>query len=92
MGHTISRKSIKKIITILTAAILVLLPVGGSIREVHAEGEESSDSGMSLEHEKMYFVKCFSQKSERKIPNLRNRIFPYISRKHFHMIVVQSVA
>lgn len=52
MGHTISRKSIKKIITILTAAILVLLPVGGSIREVHAEGEESSDSGMSLEHEK----------------------------------------
>ena len=34
------------------AAILVLLPVGGSIREVHAEGEESSDSGMSLEHEK----------------------------------------
>ena len=41
MGHTISRKSIKKIITILTAAILVLLPVGGSIREVHAEGEES---------------------------------------------------
>ena len=52
MGHTISRKSIKKIITILTAAILVLLPVGGSIREVHAEGEESLDSGMSLEHEK----------------------------------------
>ena len=52
MGHTISRKSIKKIITILTAVILVLLPVGGSIREVHAEGEESSDSGMSLEHEK----------------------------------------
>ena len=52
MGHTISRKSIKKIITILTAAILVLLPVGGSIREVHAEGEESSDSGMSLEHVK----------------------------------------
>ena len=52
MGHTISRKSIKKIITILTAAVLVLLPVGGSIREVHAEGEESSDSGMSLEHEK----------------------------------------
>ncbi|MCI7189121.1 MAG: hypothetical protein MR998_00545, partial [Lachnospiraceae bacterium] len=40
----------------------------------------------------VYFVKCFSQKSERKIPNLRNRIFPYISRKHFHMIVVQSVA
>ena len=29
MGHTISRKSIKKIIAILTAAILVLLPVGG---------------------------------------------------------------
>lgn len=52
MGHTISRKGIKKIITILTAAILVLLPVGGSIREVHAEGEEASDSGMSLEHEK----------------------------------------
>lgn len=52
MGHTISRKSIKKIITILTAAVLVLLPVGGSIREVHAEGEEASDSGMSLEHEK----------------------------------------
>ena len=40
----------------------------------------------------MYFVKCFSQKSERKIPNLRNGIFPYISRKHFHMIMVQSVA
>ena len=40
----------------------------------------------------MYFVKCFSQKSERKIPNFRNGIFPYISRKHFHMIVVQSVA
>ncbi|MGO5027208.1 hypothetical protein ACTQ3O_13305, partial [Mediterraneibacter faecis] len=37
----------------------------------------------------MYFVKCFSQKSERKIPNFRNGIFPYISRKHFHMIVVQ---
>ena len=40
----------------------------------------------------VYFVKCFSQKSERKIPNFRNGIFPYISRKHFHMIVVQSVA
>lgn len=40
----------------------------------------------------VYFVKCFSQKSERKIPNLRNGIFPYISRKHFHMIMVQSVA
>ena len=40
----------------------------------------------------VYFVKCFSQKSERKIPNLRNGIFPYISRKHFHMIVMQSVA
>lgn len=40
----------------------------------------------------LYFVKCFSQKSERKIPNFRNGIFPYISRKHFHMIVVQSVA
>ena len=52
MGHTISRKSIKKIIIILTAAVLVLLPVGGSIREVHAEGEEASDSGMSLDHEK----------------------------------------
>lgn len=52
MGHTISRKGIKKIITILTAAVLVLLPVGGSIREVHAEGEEASDSGISLEHEK----------------------------------------
>lgn len=52
MGHTISRKSIKKIITILTAAVLILLPVGGSIREVHAEGEEALDSGMSLEHEK----------------------------------------
>ena len=44
------------------------------------------------ELKQVYFVKCFSQKSERKIPNLRNRIFPYISRKHFHMIVVQSVA
>ena len=52
MGRTIGRNRIEKIITILTAAILVLLPVGGSIREVHAEGEESSDSGMSLEHEK----------------------------------------
>lgn len=41
---------------------------------------------------RVYFVKCFSQKSERKIPNLRNGIFPYISRKHFHMIVMQSVA
>lgn len=40
----------------------------------------------------MYFVKCFSQKSERNIPNFRNGIFPYISRKHFHMIMVQSVA
>ena len=40
----------------------------------------------------LYFVKCFSQKSERKIPNLRNGIFLYISRKHFHMIVMQSVA
>lgn len=42
--------------------------------------------------DRLYFVKCFSQKSERKIPNFRNGIFPYISRKHFHMIVVQSVA
>ena len=40
----------------------------------------------------VYFVKCFSQKSERNIPNFRNGIFPYISRKHFHMIMVQSVA
>ena len=40
----------------------------------------------------LYFVKCFSQKSERNIPNFRNGIFPYISRKHFHMIMVQSVA
>ena len=44
------------------------------------------------ELKQVYFVKCFSQKSERNIPNFRNGIFPYISRKHFHMIVVQSVA
>ena len=75
MGHTISRKSIKKIITILTAAILVLLPVGGSIREVHAEGEESSDSGMSLEHEKTvtenadgtYDLKLTVRKSKQRV-------------------------
>lgn len=52
MGHTISRKIIKRMITILTAAVLVLIPVGGSIRQVHAEGEGGSDPGMSLEHEK----------------------------------------
>lgn len=52
MGHTISRKNIKRWITILTAAVLVLLPVGGSIRQVHAEGEGDPGSGMSLEHEK----------------------------------------
>lgn len=52
MGHTISRKIIKRMMTILTAAVLVLIPVGGSIRQVHAEGEGGSDSGMSLEHEK----------------------------------------
>ena len=49
-------------------------------------------SGAEHTGSRVYFVKCFSQKSERNIPNFRNGIFPYISRKHFHMIMVQSVA
>ena len=63
-------------------------------REVYSKSKTAptEEEREKFRQEYLYFVKCFSQKSERKIPNLRNRIFPYISRKHFHMIVVQSVA
>ena len=52
MGHTISRKNIKKIITVLTAAVMVLIPIGGSIRQVQAEEEQKTNAAISLEHEK----------------------------------------
>ena len=52
MGHTISRKNIKKIITVLTAAVMVLIPIGGSIRQVQAEEEQEINPAISLEHEK----------------------------------------
>lgn len=64
-----------------------LCNMGGAIQSISKEADSLSRVEFYL-----YFVKCFSQKSERKIPNFRNGIFPYISRKHFHMIVVQSVA
>ena len=69
--------------------------VGEYVRQRH-EIQKMHDRKKDLKGDeylsRLYFVKCFSQKSERKIPNFRNGIFPYISRKHFHMIVVQSVA
>ena len=52
MGHTISRKNIKKMITLLTAAVMVLIPIGGSIRQVQAEEEQKTNPAISLEHEK----------------------------------------
>lgn len=61
----------------------------GHIIHINADAFRNADV---LDEEYVYFVKCFSQKSERNIPNFRNGIFPYISRKHFHMIMVQSVA
>jgi len=70
--------------------VAVLLDYAGSRRGLTFLG--LALSALSMLFSMVYFVKCFSQKSERKIPNLRNGIFPYISRKHFHMIMVQSVA
>ena len=68
---------------ILTAlAIFIFLAGGNHLIQAYLNG--SSDG--------VYFVKSFSQNSESIIPNFRTGIFPYISRKHFHMIVVQSVA
>ena len=61
-------------------------------RHFHGNADRAYNTLHFAPQSRVYFVKCFSQKSERKIPNLRNGIFPYISRKHFHMIVMQSVA
>lgn len=71
-----------------------LCNMGGAIQSISKEADSLSrvEFYSLMEQVFVYFVKCFSQKSERKIPNFRNGIFPYISRKHFHMIVVQSVA